>query len=162
MPDSADNAVAAAEEIVGDAWVHVLAERRELSMVAIQAAAAGHNGARQALAAAVLEHDPTRIAAARIRLDQTFEAANRQTRVYEQAHSELVLALNLLARRANERMVNLCTAQGAGGTACADPAVTTPAARFLRLVMTSSHFSGRIARWLHRATTMSTGGGWSR
>ena len=77
LPDPVDHEVAVAEEIVGDAWVRVLAGHRDLAITAMKATAVHCDDARRALAVAVFERDPVRIATARTRFDMTVGAARR-------------------------------------------------------------------------------------
>jgi hypothetical protein len=95
--DLADHAVAAAEEVVCDAWVQMLVECRDQAEATMKAASVRCDDARRTLATALVERAPAGIASAHADLEQALATARSTSRACEQARAGIALELDLLA-----------------------------------------------------------------
>ena len=151
--DLADHAVAAAEEIVCDAWVQMLLEHRDRAQLAMEAASMRCDDARRTLAAALHERAPARIASAHADLEEALTTARLTSHACEQAREGLALQLDLLAWKAIERRVDACVARRTGSARLADPAkvlLRPPVPVLMRLF-------GRVMAWFLYATARLVG-----
>lgn len=103
--------MADAEDVLAEAWVHVLIEVRDRRQAKARGAAVRCERARRALDAALVLRDPDPIAAAHADLEQTLLAAGAAHDLYAQAHHRVNAEVEQLWWRSVQRKVEACVAR---------------------------------------------------
>jgi len=107
----ADQIVADAEDVLADAWLHVLIELRDRSQAKARGADVRCERARRALDAALVRREPGPIAAAHADVEQTLMAAGAAHDRLAQAEHGLTTELERLWWRSAQRGVEACVAR---------------------------------------------------